>query len=744
MNRIKRISRLRNNGIFRDFSWPTKDLYDFGKYNLIYGWNGTGKTTLSRLFRNLESSTQPEGKATIQTENGDISEAGFTECEIPVRVFNRDLVQDSIFRVDRSDIPPIYVVGIESAEKQKKIDALTLELKEFEAESKKAEGEKEKAEKDLNKHCSDRAKVIRDTLQRAGSDFSNYRKGDYEKAAEKMAEDDNASDYRLTDEQREAFQDRHIAKPEQKVDKISYRFPNLQALADGVSELLQITVVSASIPSLVEDHDLAEWVRQGVRLHREPDKRESDKCLFCDTPLPEETLARFEAHFNAEYENFLQKIESEINSLKLIQETMNKVRPPDRANLYDELMEKYDAANQGFEEARKFVDEFLEGLINELAAKKAEPFKRSLLTAPIPEIDINTIDQINHSIHSHNQMCDNFQEEVNEARQSLALDMVAESLGEFVSLRNSAQTKADAIEPINDRIAGIQDQIRKLEAKIRQHQRPAEELNKELKSYLGHGELEFAIKDTGYTISRRGEPAASLSEGETTAIALLYFLKSLKDQRFDLKNGVVVLDDPVSSLDVNALHIAVGFIKARIEGKGIGQMFIFTHNFTFFKEIRNWFKRLKDARLFMMNVTLNSGLRTSSVKEIDPFLKEYESEYYYLFARVYKASKEPTGQGLEKYYFLPNMARRLLEAFLNFRQPNKESLWTKLQNVNFNEPKKLEIYRFLNIHSHSADVGEQEHDPTLLARTPTILANILEMIKSEDPTHHKAMCELSR
>ncbi len=50
------------------------------------------------------------------------------------------------------------------------------------------------------------------------------------------------------------------------------------------------------------------------------------------------------------------------------------------------------------------------------------------------------------------------------------------------------------------------------------------------------------------------------SEGERTAIAFLYFLKSLQDKSFDLANGIVVIDDPVSSLDANASPLC-GMVK---------------------------------------------------------------------------------------------------------------------------------------------------------------------------------------
>ena len=69
---LRRVSRLRDCGVFRDFSWPT-ELPNFGQYNLIYGWNGSGKTTLSRLLRALElRRVRPLGRATVRIDNHDV------------------------------------------------------------------------------------------------------------------------------------------------------------------------------------------------------------------------------------------------------------------------------------------------------------------------------------------------------------------------------------------------------------------------------------------------------------------------------------------------------------------------------------------------------------------------------------------------------------------------------------------------------------------------------------------------
>ena len=49
------------------------------------------------------------------------------------------------------------------------------------------------------------------------------------------------------------------------------------------------------------------------------------------------------------------------------------------------------------------------------------------------------------------------------------------------------------------------------------------------------------------------------------------------------------------------------------------------------------------------------GERSATIEALDPFLHQYESEYHYLFKRVYEEAQKPIGQGLEMYYGIPNM-----------------------------------------------------------------------------------------
>ncbi len=749
MRRITRISRLRDCGIFRDFSWP-EDLLDFGRYNLIYGWNGTGKTTLSRIMRCLEKQTAPAGQVTVVLDGqNNVRGDEFQNVALPVRVFNREFIAENVFPVGGGDLPPIFVFGAERVEKQKEVERLKSDRATAQSKLDAERSRKQKAERDLDQFCVDRARVIKDTLRSSGHNrYNNYDKSDFERDAGNMADSGYGAIHRLSDAERDKLAAQHRAAPKPKVQECTYALPDFDAIVSRLSKVLTTTVVSAAIEALKGDPTLAEWTRQGLGLHRD---RKAERCLFCQQPLPKDRLAALEAHFSTQYEQFMQGLDDLIGELQASSEAAAELRVPNKAELYDDLGPDFQTAETGLRKALDAARSFLDAAVQALTQKKRRPFEPMEPVLEMPSLDPEAIEKLNAVIRKHNQACDDFQTRVDAAREHLALDMIAAQLEDFVRLRSAVRQAAADVKTANQKIERLDAEISQLEREIVEHQQPAEELNEDLRKYLGHDELCLEIKETGYTITRRGEPAVALSEGEMTAIALLYFLKSLHDRRFDLERGVVVLDDPVSSLDANALYLAFGFIRERTEKAG--QLIILTHNFAFFRQVRNWFHYLKGqkkrdlsqrpARFYMLDCAHDHDRRCATIRWLDPLLEQYDSEYHYLFARVYRASTETGGANLEENYELPNMARRLLEAFLAFRQPQASGeLWQKVQAVPFDEAKKLRILRFLHTHSHSSAVGEPEHDPSVLAEGTAVLMDLLELIKSQDPGHFVAMKQL--
>ena len=749
MTRIVRISRLRSCGVFRDFTWPS-DLPEFGRYNLIYGWNGTGKTTLSRLFRDLElGAPRRTGEAVLHIDGRDVRGESFPQSNLQIRVFNRDFVNTNVFPVEGRNMPPILVLGAENVEKQKEVERLKARTATARSSLESAQSAKRAALGDLDRFCIDRARAIKDTLRSSGENpYNNYNKASFRADSEKMIDACNHTGRRLTDPEREGLLARHRAMPKPRVTPLGYALPDFGAIKDRVSTILASSVVSAAIQTLKDDPALAEWTRHGLALYR---SREAEQCLFCEQSLPQDRLAVLEGHFSTQYEQFIKRIDQQITRLTDLSKAATELRPPTGAELYDDLAPEIRSSGAELASMLEEVQDFLDAAVRALEDKRLRVFEQIQLELPLPSVDSGAIEALNAVIHKHNQACDDFDARSADARDRLAADMIAAELEVFVRRRNAAGQATENVRTTTQQVDGFDGEIARLEREIVEHRKPAEELNEDLHKYLGHHELGLQIEETGYTITRGGTPAQALSEGETTAIALLYFLKCLQDRRFSPESGVIVLDDPVSSLDANALFLAFGFIRERT--KDAAQLFVLTHNFSFFRQVRNWFHHLRGqrkrdpsqrpARFFMLDSTLEGNTRSSTIRWLDPLLEQYESEYQYLFARIHRAKTELESQGLEQNYVLPNMARRMLEAFLAFRQPQVSGdLWQKLKLVSFNEAKKLRILRFLHTHSHSIAVGEPEHDLTALAEGPSVLRDLLDMIQSLDDAHYSAMVQL--
>jgi wobble nucleotide-excising tRNase len=344
---------------------------------------------------------------------------------------------------------------------------------------------------------------------------------------------------------------------------------------------------------------------------------------------------------------------------------------------------------------------------------------------------------------------DEFEKRIKEACDALERCFAAEAHPEFTRLKEEASTARDAARKAAAIPASLRDKTRELEREVMENLSPAEELNDELRAYLGRDELRFEVRDTGYVLTRSGQPVKDLSEGEKTAIAFLYFLKSIQDRGFDACKGIVVIDDPVSSLDDNSLFSAFSYMKERT--KDCGQLFILTHSFPFFRQVKNWLhhhnrnrRRAREcpARFFLVRTEVDGGGdRRASIGPLDKLLEEYESEYHYLFKLVYvEAAKEGPSPSLESHYGMPNVARRLLEGFLAFRYPDKvRQLYATLQDVDFDANRKTRILRFVQTYSHTDRVAEPGHDPYLLSNTRQVLGDVLDLVKHLDREHFDRM-----
>jgi wobble nucleotide-excising tRNase len=257
-----------------------------------------------------------------------------------------------------------------------------------------------------------------------------------------------------------------------------------------------------------------------------------------------------------------------------------------------------------------------------------------------------------------------------------------------------------------------------------------------LQTFLGRNDLNFEPEGDGYRIMRNGVVAKRLSEGEKTAITFIYFIVQLRDQDFDLGEGIVVIDDPVSSLDSGSVYQAFSFLKNSV--KGAKQVFLLTHSFDFLKLLLNWCKNIPKAEGTKSYYMLLCGLdganqRKAVIEPLDKELLWNENEYAYLFKQLYRFESDGTIAGS---YHIPNIARKVLEAFLDFYYPGSESMYRKLEKVNFDGNKKTALLKFANDLSHPTGKG---FDPALVPETQKNVQYLLEMIQTVSPIHYLSL-----
>lgn len=744
--KIDRIEKIKDHFVFKDFKWITP-LEDFKQFNLLYGWNGSGKTTLSNLFQCIEKHcTVVTGEFVIAVDGKNVSSTSFpTEQSLPkVKVFNRTFIEENVF-TETGAVTPIFFLGDDSVEKQKKVEQLKKELETKIAEHAAKSDQKRSLEKVADQFSIEQAKSIKELLSSSGSNtYNNYDKASYRAKAEELAALSDVSAKILSEDDKVALkkQKESTAKPE--VPILSVTLPDTADLISKTNVILQKTVLSKVIQTLKDDSELSGWVKDGLSLHQ---KSESKLCLFCGQTMPDDCIKSLEGHFNDEFNRFIVEIDALIETVATHESILSSFAFHDKANLYDHLIPEYEKEVKEAKKNISTIEHCLEKLKGSLQGKKSLPFQAAF---PITDEDPNITEvlaSVNVVIAKHNSETQNFQDAVIQARLRLEETLVAESLSEFNSQNTAVSATADELSALQAKIDSIKTEIKEIEKHIIEHRRPADELNSDLEKYLGRAELKFEVKDAGYIITRQGVVASGLSEGEKTAIAFLYFLKSLSDKNFNRTTGVVVIDDPISSLDSNSLYCAFGFMKERV--KDVGQLFVLTHNFAFFRQVKNWFhylpKAQKPAGFYMISSEFSNGSRRSAIQPLDKLLHEYDSEYHYLFKIVHGCAGSTTPEAnLEAYYHLPNIARRLLETFISFKHPKKASggFHGMFQGITFDEAKKSRIIRFLHTHSHDGQIDGLEHDNSILSETPQVLADALAMIETIDKQHYDELVSL--
>lgn len=742
---IKRIVKIKNCPSFIDFK-PANELPEFAKYNLIYGWNGSGKTCFSRVLRSFETSKnyydhperQPEFE--FKLDNGaSISQKDLNALK-NIRVFNKDFINESVFGIGGPK--PIFFIGKESKEDKEKIVAIEKELNGFRQkfDSKKTSLDKAKTNKD--RRLSDKARDVKNALTTTRQDhYRNYDRSYLETSIKNNTQKLENPDQLKLSEKRLSNLNKSIQQTSKdKINPLSMPNFDLSELDNEVRDVLSKAVTSQVLEKLKADEVVNKWVEEGLQIHRD---KSMEVCAFCEQKIPANRFKDLENHFSAKYQIMIQsvqKLKDTCASRKI------KVDLPVSSNFYDELVNEYLEGKKKPEKSIESFDSRLDVMLSVLEQKEQNPFSSPLLEKTIP-IEVNPFERINEIIKQHNQKTDDFENQIDKEKKALELHYIADFLPTYNEILRDIKELGKKYSDLKETIEEKENGIKTLRDKLVSHHIPAQQINDDLQSFLGRNDIQLIATEAkeGYTITRNGEIAKDLSEGEKTALAIVYFLTKINEEGFDLKNSVVVIDDPVSSLDSNAIFQAFSFIKESI--KEAGQIFILTHHFDFFRQVKNWFSNCNknERQYFMIVCCSEQSKRKSSISKIDKLLIDYESEYHFLFSVLYKLAKQQN-HDLERIYPIPNIARKFLESFLAFRVPlglKGPNIYERLKRIeNVDEKKKERIRRFVETHSHPRyESGVQDFDMTILGETPDILNDLMDLVRQEDEKHYNFLVE---
>ncbi len=705
---IRRIKTIKNLGIFNDYKEQI-NLPRFEKFNLIYGLNGSGKSTLSEFFSALKNGVLDDSlelEYSIKSDKADGNNGNYSHMDSypkSIKVFNEKYVTNNIDIVSGKAKPIRMVIG---AENKELVEQINKDEEEFEKRKVSIENKKNEIFL-INKKKDEKFTDIARTISAIGSGVAtrgynrNNANEDFDKLTEKkilLTEDVKTNQTTLEQQQKNEVKSIDMSKT------TAQKFLDI---IERVKKILSVTVEISMIERINKNKDVSKWAEYGLKLHQELN---SEFCEFCGQPLPKKLISQLLGHFNDEDKKIKSDIDDLLKDIDILTFDIKNIKIPDEARLYDNMKEEYLSAKEEIKSSEVLLLEDIKKLRTEIENKKQHTTESLPLSVNIfPNEFISSIEACSVLISECNKKTFNFEKEKGKASIRLKNHYLSEIYDEVKGIdeeRKEAEKERDLLENGDPKIPGdiaidkIKERILENRNKTSNTVEACRELNKKLEDFLGRDELTFKSSDNEYLIMRKDISARKLSEGEKTAIAFVYFIIHLKEEGFNIKNSIVVIDDPVSSLDSNSLQAASSFLKEAI--KDAHQSFIFTHNFYFLRLSLKWFNYVpkNDKKYYMVkNSDDDNKNRVARLVTLDKLLKKYDNEYEYLLGRL----KNFNSGTMESIYYIPNMARKVLEHFLMFMVSSNGTMWQRMKKIDFDDEKKDSICNFLNDQSHMSD-----------------------------------------
>ena len=559
--------------------------------NFFYGNNGAGKSSIAHA---------------IEEDDGVVWADGKSAADYDVLVYNQDFINDNF--VNYGDLKGVFIFGEEDVEAKKKIAALTDEKKEkSDAKATATEEYKQKttgvdaALTQFQSTCFSKTAGIR-------SRFDKCLDGKKQKKtfADAILGEKSPKEHDLSELERlydVAFDETARAYPEfKKAGATTYGSLSGKDLLDKVIVSSSDTPFARFLKAL--GSTASDWVRDG---HTHFTGTAGGKCPYCQQKLPANFESEIAACFDAQYQQDIRDLGQFRDAYD--RETAEIIRAL-KANTAD-VMTSVDL--RAYQEKLALLESNFEINRQRIAEKVKEPSKTvSLEDTDTLLLEIGAmIDDVNKLIKANNNVVAEKKSSKAKCKveimQHLAFMLASEVTGyqdEVARLQKEIEDVTERGKKLKTEIAGLTREISELNKHNANTEAAIDSINKILQDSGFQGfsiRAKEGVENVYEVVRENGKVAENLSEGERNFIAFLYFYHRVRGSMSseELKEKIVVIDDPVSSMDSTALFLVSAIVREMINvcrnnteylnpqvpGDYIKQLFILTHNVYFHREV---------------------------------------------------------------------------------------------------------------------------------------------------------------
>lgn len=643
---IKKINKINNLGRFENFEGTS----EFGKNTILFGFNGAGKSTLSDIFYSLTKDDTEEYLTRRRTLNRE-DESGeknitieltgeneelyrfendkWTSKPEKIYVFNEKYVEDHVFvsRQVEGDTAPIGI-GAEGAGLMRKKSLLVHSNQELYSEINEGISQLLEAKIKIKDFTHPKINTRTNILKRFEKivGFNLYALDDKEKIKEKLHNNERYSrEIQIIEDCREKY---NRIKNVEKISvslvlkKMKY-IPRVSS--KQIAEFLENTLTTTDI----------KWAVRGYK-----NQKNEKICPMCGQSISDKQAIAF---FNKLGKYVSQNKDENLNEyskeLNVIATKLESLNIGEKIDIFVEIVNELNDNNLLL---KRETDRLQKGLawtlekteiINNLVKKIYEK-------AENPYMDISFLNEEDDAIKLLNAVINNIitlgdildciqerietknQKTINREETGKIYELSYGAEGGYRDIAEAIKSKASKYIKNNNKINALNAEINDCynQSRLIQVNDFLLNLNTHLKIEVKDNQYYIKLKD--FKAKKHEDKETIISEGENRAIAFAYFLAEISNDENGNDERIIVVDDPISSMDLSRKSIISHKISEMMNDDNC-QMILMTHDIGFVERVKSYLSRRTTCEL----LEIRSGRKDFIELSIEDYLTDDEKVY---------------------------------------------------------------------------------------------------------------------